>query len=145
MAKNARVEEFISKNKSAIVTAKRLGLGTVVGIQQAGLEAIDARRVGVQPNDFLAVQNIIPILETAILIPISVMAKSNTVRAISASLLVGTTTMTAYRIAKMATPIIQNRMRGISAKSLMRGMTSNNTHDRTIDIAPMSLSLFTRQ
>ena len=148
MAKTPKsVEEFINRNKGGIVTAKRLGLGTIVGIQQAGLEEIDARNPNRLPNDFLAVQNIIPIIETAILIPLSLVPKSNTVRAVSADLLVGTTAMTAYRIAKMATPIISNRMRGRNAKSLMRGGTQHQKqqHDRSSDIAPMSLNLFTVQ
>lgn len=149
MATNAKsAQEFINRNKGSIVTAKRLGLGAIVGIQQAGLEEIDARNPNRQPNDFLATQNLIPIVESLILIPLSLVPKSNTVRTVSADLLVGTTAMSVYRVAKMSTPFIANRMRGRNAKSLMRGTGSQhqkNTHDRASDMAPMSLNLFTAQ
>jgi len=148
MAKGTRTQEFISKHHAPIVTAKRLGLGAAVGIQQAGLEELDARNPNRQPNDFLALQNLIPILETAVLIPISLMAKSNTLRVIAADLVVGTAAMSAYRISKMATPIIQNQMNKMRGRGgLMRGRFS---HDRSMrssgtSYSPMALNTFTLQ
>ena len=138
-------QEFIAKNKVAIVTAKRLGMGAVVGIQQVALEELDARNPNRQSDDFLALQNIVPLLETGVLIPLSIMTKNAAIRSVSSSLLVGTTTMAAYRTAKMAMPFVQNAMRKVNAKSFSRGISNMRTHQRTADISPMSLGLFTSQ
>lgn len=144
MAAKRSVEVFIAKNKTPIVTAKRLGLGAIVGIQQAGLEELDARNPNRQPSDFLALQNLIPIVETAILIPASILPKSNTARVIFADLLVGTTAMAVYRIAKMATPLIANRMRSLNAKNLKRGSapSGGESHGKSVGINPMSIGMF---
>lgn len=145
MAKGSKTQEFIARNKAPIVTAKRLGLGAIVGIQQAGLEEIDARTAGRQPDDFLAVQNLVPILESAILIPISLLAKQNTVRVIAADLLVGTTAMSAYRLSKMLTPIIANRLR--KDGGFMRGISKKQQNSGQLpgSINPMQLNTFTLQ
>lgn len=95
----------IPKGKhAAVAVMMEAGAGVIVGLEQIGLEKLDADRM-VQGNlkdalQWEAAQNVVPLAQSAVAIILAMVPKGKTLRRIGSALIAPSVTMATYRAAK---------------------------------------------
>ena len=127
--------EIVLKTEALRSVGERVIVGTIVGLEQIGLEKLDEQR-GADPISITALQNVILLIQTVALAGVTLMSKSGRIRAFAADGVASSSTMLAYRIGKVAAPTISGFTRRFGNRGSRIG---GSPQQQSRQVAPLGM------